>query len=216
MKGKILQDPLAFGFNNRALVVHKIIDREILFQRIVDAIETALLKTGKVERGLAKGFAGDSASIDGASAHISALDDGDVLAKIGSLRACLFPRRTAADDDEIEIFAGRQRFLPSRTKATLTAIYPCASAPLGLALMNRDVAVDGEVGEALFKPAGLRPDDLDPIEFGPLSDSKHEPGIMRGEIAAAAHLHAGPLQIASLVVDAGADSIDICRLANQL
>ena len=43
MKSEILQDPLAFHFNHVSLVVHEIVDGKILFQGIVDAVETALL-----------------------------------------------------------------------------------------------------------------------------------------------------------------------------
>ena len=43
MKVEILQDALALHFHHFALVVHEVVDGEILFQRIVDAVETALL-----------------------------------------------------------------------------------------------------------------------------------------------------------------------------
>ena len=113
MKGEILQDALALHFNHFSLVVHEIMDGQILFKGIVDAAETALFETGKVECGFTKRLAGDGAGVDAASAHmLGALDDGNTFAKIGSLRTGLFSCRAAANDDQIEIFAKNHHNLP--------------------------------------------------------------------------------------------------------
>src|ERR1017187_2277218 len=106
MQGQILQNALPLHFNHFALVVHEIIDRQILFQRVVDAVEATLLEPGKVESGFTQRLTGDSAGVDAAPAHIlSAFDDGDAFAKIGGLRTRLLACRAAADHDEIEFFA---------------------------------------------------------------------------------------------------------------
>ncbi len=100
MNCEIFQDALALHFHHFSLVVHEIMDGEIFFQGIVDAVEAALLETGKVECGLTKRLAGDGAGVDAASAHmLGALDDGDALVKIGSLRASLFSCGATADHD---------------------------------------------------------------------------------------------------------------------
>src|SRR6266849_7009312 len=91
---KIFQDALAFHVHHFAFVVHEIVDGEILLQRVIDAIESALLKSGKIEGGFAEGLAGDGAGVDATATHVlSALDDGNALPKVGSLCAALFAGR---------------------------------------------------------------------------------------------------------------------------
>jgi len=127
MKGEVLQDALALHLNHFPLVVHEIVDGEILFKGIVDAVETALLETGKVERGFTQRLAGDSAGVDATSAYVlGPLDDGDPFAKIGGLRARLFSGRSAADHDEIEMLARSQHSLQSEPDPTLVTNCPCA------------------------------------------------------------------------------------------
>ncbi len=103
MKLQILQDALAFHFDDCAFVVHEIVDSEIVFQGIVDAIEPALLQSGKIQSGFAQGLAGYGAGVDAASTYGGcALNDRDSLAEIGSLGAGLFSGRAAANHDQIK------------------------------------------------------------------------------------------------------------------
>jgi hypothetical protein len=54
------------------------------------------------------------------------------------------------------------------------------------------VSVDGKTGEALLAPARGGPLNLDVIEFAGGSETEDLTGIMRGEIAPAVILQAGP------------------------
>src|SRR5580658_9271201 len=106
MKREILENALAFHLHHFALVVHEVADGEIFLERIVDAIEAALLEARKVKGGFAQRLARDGASVDRASSHIfAAFNNGDALAKIGSLRTRFFSGRAAANYDQIEMFA---------------------------------------------------------------------------------------------------------------
>jgi hypothetical protein len=113
---QILKDAGALHVHDFALVVHEILDGEIFLKRVIDAVETALLKPGKIERGLAQRLAGDGTGVDAAAAWVvGAFDDGNALAEIGGLRAGLFSSGTATDDDQIERLNGRHRSLPRHT-----------------------------------------------------------------------------------------------------
>jgi hypothetical protein len=60
-------------------------------------------------------------------------------------------------------------------------------APARVAFGEGDVAVDGEVGEALDEAAGLGPLDFELVEFFVFGEAKDEAGVVGGEIAAAAY-----------------------------
>src|SRR6266851_2096381 len=103
---EIFQNALALHIDDLTLMVHEIVDGEIFLERIIDPVKAALLEAGKVERGFAKGLAGNGASVDATAAHMfGALDNGDAFAEIGGLRGALFPRRAATDHDEVESVA---------------------------------------------------------------------------------------------------------------
>src|SRR5713101_369933 len=109
---EVFQNAPALHVDDFTLVVHEIVDSEIFLEGIVDTVEAALLEAGKVERGFAKGLAGNGAGIDATAAHVlGALDDGNAFAKIGGLGAALFPGRTATDHNEIERVARGHEFL---------------------------------------------------------------------------------------------------------
>src|SRR5882724_8896740 len=109
---KIFQNALPFHVHDFALVVHEVVDGEIFLERIVNAIEAALLESGKVEGGFAQGLAGNGAGVDATAAHVfGALDDGDALAEIRGLGAALLTSRPAADHDEVERLARSHEFL---------------------------------------------------------------------------------------------------------
>src|SRR6266849_2816098 len=100
---KIFQDALAFHVHDFTLMMHEIVDGEIFFERIVDAVEAALLEPGKIESGFAQGLTGNGAGVDATSAHVlGAFDDGDALAEVRGLSAALFTGRPAADHDQVE------------------------------------------------------------------------------------------------------------------
>ena len=95
---KVFQDAAAFHVHDFSLVVHEVVHGQIFFQRIIDAVEAALLQAGEIKCGFAQGLAGNGAGIDAASAHVrGALEHGDAFAKIGGLGASLFPGGAAAN-----------------------------------------------------------------------------------------------------------------------
>jgi hypothetical protein len=101
---EVFQNALALHVDDFALVMHEVVDGQILFQRVVDTVEAALLEAGKIERGFAQRLAGNGAGVDAASAHmLDALDNGNAFAEIGSLRAAFFARGATANHDEIEL-----------------------------------------------------------------------------------------------------------------
>src|SRR5579863_4087441 len=101
MKGEILEDALALDFHNVSLMVHEVIDRQVLFKGIVDTVEAALLEPRKIKRGFPKCLAWNGTGVDAASADIRRpFDDGYAFAKISRLRSGLFPGRAAADHDQ--------------------------------------------------------------------------------------------------------------------
>src|SRR5260370_18002981 len=112
MKCEVFQNAAALHVDDFTLVMHEIVDGKIFLERVVDTVETALLEAGKVERGFAKGLAGNGASIDATSAQmLGALDDGNAFAEIGGLGAAFFTSRAAADPDQIETVARSHEFL---------------------------------------------------------------------------------------------------------
>jgi hypothetical protein len=117
MECEVLQNALALHVHDFTLVMHEVVDGKILFQRVVDTVETALLEAGKVESGFAQGLAGNRAGINAASAHMpGALDDGHTLAKVGSLGTALFTGGAAANHDQIELFVRGHTFLRLRVE----------------------------------------------------------------------------------------------------
>ena len=109
---EVFQNAPALHVDDFTLVVHEIVDGEILLEGIVDSVEAALLEAGKVESGFAKSLAGNRAGIDAASAHMfGALDDGNAFAKVGGLGAALFTGRAAADHDQTETVTRSHEFL---------------------------------------------------------------------------------------------------------
>src|SRR5580658_3250182 len=113
MQFEIFEDAAALHLDDFAFVAHKIVDGEIFFERIIDAVKPALLESRKIERGFAQGFAWNGASIDATSAHVlGALNDGNAFAKVGGLGAGLFSGGATADHDQVKILAARHTRLP--------------------------------------------------------------------------------------------------------
>src|SRR5919109_1451106 len=116
VQSEISQNPPPLHVHYFALVVHEVVHGEIFFQRIINAVEPALLQAGKIKRRFTQSFAGNRARVDAASTHVlRSLDNRDALAKISSLRSGLLARRAAANHNQIKIF-GRTH-LASPTQA---------------------------------------------------------------------------------------------------
>src|SRR5580692_8297903 len=59
--------------------------------------------------------------------------------------------------------------------------------PFVVTFNERNVAVDGEIGEALDEAAGLRPFDFERVEFFVLGETENDARIVGRKIAAAAY-----------------------------
>src|SRR5260370_17639739 len=91
---EVFQNAAALHVDDFTLVVHEIVDSQILLKRVVDSVETALLEAGKVERGFAEGLAGNGAGIAATAAHMpGALDDGNAFADMRAPVPTLFTPR---------------------------------------------------------------------------------------------------------------------------
>jgi hypothetical protein len=109
---EIFQDAAALHLDDFSFVVHEIVDGEVVFQRIVDAIEAALFEAGEIEGGFAKCFAGNRAGVDAAAADgFGAFHDRDSLTEIGGLSGSLFASGAAANYDQVEGVWGRHASL---------------------------------------------------------------------------------------------------------
>ena len=80
------------------------------------------------------------------------------------------------------------------------------SLPLTRTLDDGDVAVDRQIGKSLDLAAGLRPLDLQPIDFRTFPDAQHNARIVRRKITASADFDAVSLQISGLLGDPRAQS----------
>ena len=78
-------------------------DGKIFFQRIINAVKSALLQAGKIEGRFAKCFAGNSSGVDTTAANRrSTLDNGNALAEIGRLSGTFFASGATADDQQVK------------------------------------------------------------------------------------------------------------------
>ena len=75
---------------------------------------------------------------------------------------------------------------------------PVISLLDSLPLDNGDVAVDGQVREALDQPAGLRPLDFQQVNLGAWTEPQHDTRIVRGKVASPADPKMGAPQVARL------------------
>src|SRR5579859_3798888 len=85
-----------------------------------------------------------------------------------------------------------------------------------LAFCDGDVAIDWKVGQPGDRGGRLWPSDLHPVHFGAPAKPKNHAWIVRGQITAATHLGALPLQISALVSDLRTHRVDIGPGADQL
>ena len=118
---QILQNPAALHVHDFAFVMHEVVHSEILFERVIDAIKTALFQAREIERRFAQSLAGNGTSIDATAAQVlGAFDQGDALAKIGGLGARLFAGRTAAHHNQVKTFSRTHSSLPVMSWKGLT------------------------------------------------------------------------------------------------
>ena len=95
-------DDLNLARHYRVGTEDEVFHADAVFYGITAAVEGTLAQSAEVEDGLAKGLAGDGASVDTDAADGAlALDDGDLLAQLGRADGSLLSRRAAADDDEV-------------------------------------------------------------------------------------------------------------------
>ena len=102
--GKVQAHQVAQALRDLDLAAHELGNGEVLPQRVVDPVQAALVESGKVEGGLAKGLARDGAGVDErASEEGVLLDQGHALPEVGGLGRALLARRARPDDDEVEL-----------------------------------------------------------------------------------------------------------------
>src|SRR5258708_45603 len=124
MEREIFQDTPALHIHDFAFVVHEIVDSEIFLERIVDAVEAALLEPGKIKRRLPKGFPPDCAPVDPMAAQwVGGLEDTAPLAEKRGLGTAIFAGGATANNDQIEI-AARSHKSPVKLCRTVQLPYP--------------------------------------------------------------------------------------------
>ena len=107
--------------------------------------------------------------------------------------------------------------LPDKNGAEQQNWGPCAGLfPFILAFDDADVAIDGKIGEALNKAAGLGPFDFDRVELFMFAQAENDARIVRREIAAAAYFETCLLQIAGLIGNARADGVGVGFFAFEI
>src|SRR6516162_4997531 len=88
--------------------------------------------------------------------------------------------------------------------------------PFALTFDNGDIAVDGQILEALRGTARLRPLDFQPIDLGLLSEPEDHPRIMIREVAATAHFELVTLKAPRAIANLGTNCIHIAFAADQM
>src|SRR5437867_10282826 len=89
------------------------------------------------------------------------------------------------------------------------------SLPFSLALDDRDVSVDRQIGKPFHRTARKRPLHFHPIELLALPNAKHNPRVMRRQVAPAVHLHAAALEISRVVSNPRTDRVSVCFFSDQ-
>jgi hypothetical protein len=76
--------------------------RDALLHPVVHAVDGLVVVAGEVQHGLAHGLGGDGAGVDaGAADDLAHLDQGDLLAQLGTVDGGALPCRAGADHDEV-------------------------------------------------------------------------------------------------------------------
>jgi len=100
VRDQVLQDFLALRFDDHIFAMHEVFYGQPFLQRIIDAVEPALLHAGKVQRGFAQDFARNGAGIHTSAAQQGIVfDQRDAFAEIGGLGRALFAGRPRTDHD---------------------------------------------------------------------------------------------------------------------
>src|ERR1700751_2864336 len=92
----------------------------------------------------------------------------------------------------------------------------CSIISIFPVLHNCDIAIDGQVREAVNLAAGLWPLYFQPVNLCPFADAEYDPRIMSRQITSAAHFHAAAFEIACLVCNSRTNSIRVCFFSNQI
>lgn len=88
----------------------QIVGVDLLLDAIGTAVKTALAPAGEIERGFAQGLGRDGAGMHGNTADTAAfLDDQNLLFELGGLNGGPSSRRTAADNNQIELVHEKPR-----------------------------------------------------------------------------------------------------------
>jgi hypothetical protein len=99
---QILTNDLLLGLDDHPLTEHEIADGETFLERVIDAVESALTKPGKVQRGFTERLGGHGAGIDaGATQMCRPFHKRDAFPEVCRLGGALFTGRARADDDEV-------------------------------------------------------------------------------------------------------------------
>jgi hypothetical protein len=167
--GDVLRDHLAQRAHDLLLAIHEVLDRELVLDLGVDAVQRVLVESGEVERGLAQRLGGHGAGVGAGAAGIGlALDDGDPLAEVRGLGGAFFAGRSGADHDQVEAIhlnlpydatPERYKFSRSGPSSPTTAARRCASgsARSGAMAGTPSDGPTARVANAQRQPTARRP-----------------------------------------------------------
>ena len=107
---KLRADHVDFGLDDVEGPEREIGHGDRLFHAIVEAVNTLILISGKMQHRFADRLAWDRAGIDRGSAdHLQLLDQGGPLSKFSRLNRGALSRRPGTNHDEIVLFHGLPR-----------------------------------------------------------------------------------------------------------
>ncbi len=100
----VLIDEIPFVVHDMGLAVHEVLDRDVLFDAVIDSVESTLAKVGKIECGFSESFARDGACVDAGAPHTRSLfNDRSFLPEVCRLSGPLLACRAGTDDDQIKV-----------------------------------------------------------------------------------------------------------------
>lgn len=108
--GELMLQHLDFMIERDEQTAAQIVGVDLLLDAIGTAVKTALAPAGEIERGFAQGLGRDGAGMHGNTADTAAfLDDQNLLFELGGLDGGPSSRRTAADNNQIELVHEKPR-----------------------------------------------------------------------------------------------------------
>jgi len=97
-------DDLRLPFHDGADAKSKVLNRDVVLQRVIASVESPLSKAGEMQSSFAQSLAGYRAGVHADAAnHTAAVHQRHALAHFRRANSALLPRRTAADDHQVEI-----------------------------------------------------------------------------------------------------------------